>query len=199
MSTGNAINADSVGIVRYDGAGVFGADTVTLHAPVVGGASNALTSILLTNGQLLIGSTGVDPVASTLTAGTGVSIVNAAGSITLNAAGGGLTWSTQTTTPVTATVNSGIIANTSAATLVITLPSSAAIGDTVEVMGLSATQQWQVVRAGTGVIFFGNALATAISLTSTLPHDSVTLRCIIASGTNPTWQVVASIGNLTVA
>jgi hypothetical protein len=37
----------------------------------------------LTNGQLIIGSTGVIPVAATLTAGAGASITNAAGSITI--------------------------------------------------------------------------------------------------------------------
>ncbi len=40
----------------------------------------------LTNGQLSIGSTGAPAVASTLTAGTNISITNAAGSITVNSA-----------------------------------------------------------------------------------------------------------------
>lgn len=40
----------------------------------------------LTNGQLLIGSTGAAPVVATLTPGTNVTITNAAGSITINAA-----------------------------------------------------------------------------------------------------------------
>lgn len=38
----------------------------------------------LTDGQLVIGSTGVLPVANTLTAGTGISVTNGAGSITLD-------------------------------------------------------------------------------------------------------------------
>ena len=42
----------------------------------------------LTNGQLYIGSTGTSVVASTLTAGTGISITNAAGSITIAATSG---------------------------------------------------------------------------------------------------------------
>ncbi|MCC7025443.1 MAG: hypothetical protein IT265_00710, partial [Saprospiraceae bacterium] len=37
----------------------------------------------LTNGQLLIGSTGASPIAATLSAGTGIAITNAAGSITI--------------------------------------------------------------------------------------------------------------------
>lgn len=45
------------------------------------------TTALTTNGQLLIGSTGTRPVAATLTGGTGISVVNGAGSITLSATG----------------------------------------------------------------------------------------------------------------
>lgn len=43
----------------------------------------------LTNGQLLIGSTGAAPVAATVTAGTGISVTNGAGSITIAASGVG--------------------------------------------------------------------------------------------------------------
>ena len=43
---------------------------------------------LTTNGQLLIGSTSANPVAATLTAGTGITVTNGAGSITIAASGG---------------------------------------------------------------------------------------------------------------
>lgn len=42
-----------------------------------------------TNGQILIGSTAADPVASTITAGSGITVTNGAGSITIAASGGG--------------------------------------------------------------------------------------------------------------
>lgn len=65
-------------------------DGTTNHALQVGNASGSLTSLAAaTNGQLPIGRTGLDPVMSTLTAGSGVTIVNGAGSITISAAGGG--------------------------------------------------------------------------------------------------------------
>jgi len=51
------------------------------------GTAGLLTTATPTNGQLLIGSTGAAPVAATLTAGTGMSITNGAGSITLNNTG----------------------------------------------------------------------------------------------------------------
>jgi len=44
----------------------------------------------LTNGQLAIGSTGVAPVAATLTAGPGIAITNGAGSISIQLVGGGV-------------------------------------------------------------------------------------------------------------
>lgn len=83
MPTANAINANSTGLVKYDGAGNFTATIVTNHSLLVGGTSNAITSLPLTNGQIPIGSTGADPVAATLTAGTGISITPAAGSISI--------------------------------------------------------------------------------------------------------------------
>lgn len=43
---------------------------------------------LTTNGQLLIGSTSATPVVATLTAGTGISVTNGAGSISIAATGG---------------------------------------------------------------------------------------------------------------
>jgi len=47
-------------------------------------AGGAITeAAALTNGQLLIGSTGAAPVAATLTAGNGIVITNAAGAITI--------------------------------------------------------------------------------------------------------------------
>ena len=74
-----------------------GSATVTTNLTVSGLTANSFlysgvaglltTTTAPTNGQLLIGSTGSAPVAATLTAGTGMSITNAAGSITLNNTG----------------------------------------------------------------------------------------------------------------
>ena len=64
--------------------------TLTNHALVVGQGTTAIATIApLNNGQLAIGSTGVDPVPATLTAGANVTITNAAGSITIASTGGG--------------------------------------------------------------------------------------------------------------
>ena len=55
---------------------------------IVNNGSGVLSeAAALTNGQLLIGSTGAAPVAAALTAGTGINITNGAGSITIEATG----------------------------------------------------------------------------------------------------------------
>ena len=70
------------------GNGGTGISNPTDHSLLVGSGAAAMTELgVATDGQLVIGSTGADPVLATLTAGTGVNITNAAGSITINAAG----------------------------------------------------------------------------------------------------------------
>ncbi len=57
---------------------------LTANSFVYSGTGSLLTSTAApTNGQLLIGSTGAAPVAAAISAGTGISVVNGAGSITI--------------------------------------------------------------------------------------------------------------------
>ena len=84
--------------LNVTGAAVIGtaltltAGNLTLGAMAADGvltntAAGVVTSNALTDGQMLIGSTGVPPVAATLTAGAGIVIGNAAGAITVTATG----------------------------------------------------------------------------------------------------------------
>lgn len=61
--------------------------TQTLYALPIGNASTGSLAWTAapTNGQILIGSTGVTPVLGTITAGTGLAVTNGAGSITVGA------------------------------------------------------------------------------------------------------------------
>lgn len=197
MVTNNTINLSASGLANYDGAGTFTGVTVTQHDVLIGGASNNITSLALTNGQLAIGSTGADPSAATITAGTGISISNGAGSITVNALGGGLTWTVVTGTTQAAAVNNGYIAN-NAGLVTVTLPATSAVGDTVAVTGINNATGWKVAQNAGNQIFFGSSSTTAGaggSLASTATRDTVYLVCMTA---NATWNVVTSIGNLTV-
>lgn len=65
------------------------ASALTNHAPVIGGGSQAESTVAaMTNGQILIGSTGSDPVPAALTAGSNITITPGAGSVTIAASGG---------------------------------------------------------------------------------------------------------------
>jgi hypothetical protein len=69
--------------------------------PIGGGSSAAISwTAAPTNGQLLIGSTGLTPVLNTITAGAGIGISNGAGTITIsNTGGSGFTYTNVNTTP----------------------------------------------------------------------------------------------------
>lgn len=198
MATANAINANSSGLVRYDGSGTFSGVTTINHSVLVGAASNGITNIALTNGQLAIGSTGVDPVAATITAGTGVSVSNGAGTITVNALGGGLSWSVVTGVSQSATVNNGYIAN-NAGQVVVTLPAVSAVGDVVAVTGINNATGWKLAQNAGNQIFMGTSSTTAGAtgyLESTATRDSVFVMC---TSVNANWQVVTGpVGNITV-
>jgi hypothetical protein len=178
--------------------GGTGAGTFTDGGILLGSGTSAFTATSQpTNGQVLIGSTGVDPVLSTLTAGTGISIVNAAGSITINSTvTGGITWNEETGTSATMAVNNGYIAN-NAALVTLTMPSTAAVGDVVRVTGKGAGG-WRIAQNASQVIHFGSSDTTTGAtgrLDSTATYDSVEMVCITA---NTDFVVLSSIGNPTV-
>lgn len=63
---------------------------LTTHGFVIAQGNGPFISLPLTNGQVMIGSNGADPVPASLTAGTGITITPAAGSITISATGTGI-------------------------------------------------------------------------------------------------------------
>ena len=150
----------------------------------------------LTNGQLIIGSTGAIPVAATLSAGTGVSITNAAGSITIASTGGGFSTVDQTTTPVTMVASTQYIAD-NAGLVTLTLPAVAALGDTFRIIGKGAGG-WIMGQAVGQTCHVGNQATTAGvggSIASTNQWDVITIICVTA---NTTFSVQANQGNLTI-
>jgi hypothetical protein len=154
------------------------------------------TPELVLNGQTFIGSTGLNPVAATLTAGSGISIVNGAGSITISGSGSA-GWVDQTTTPVTMAINTGYTADAGASLITFTLPATSAIGDYVEINGKGAGL-YTIAQASGQQIHFGNLASTSGaggSVASTLQFDNIRLRCITA---NTIWTVVSAVGNFTV-
>lgn len=150
----------------------------------------------MTNGQVLIGSTGAAPVPATLTGVGGITISNAAGSITISGSGGGFSWTEVTGTTQSMAVNNGYIAS-NASQVVLTLPATAVIGDTVKVQG-KGTGGWRVAQNAGQIIYFNGATSTlGVSgyIESTQRYNSVELVCITA---NDEWAVNSASGNLTV-
>ena len=88
-STGFLPSSATTGIITMTGtlnvgSGGTGATSLTDGGILLGSGTGAITvTSQPTNGQLLIGSTGTDPVLATLTDGTGITITEGAGTITV--------------------------------------------------------------------------------------------------------------------
>jgi hypothetical protein len=177
--------------------GGTGAGTFTAHSILLGEGTSAFTALgAATNGQLPIGSTGADPVLATITAGTGVSVVNSAGGITINAVGSGVTWNDISGTSASMAVNNGYIAD-NAGLVTLTLPTTAVLGSILYVTGKGAGG-WKIAQNASQLINLGTSTTTTGtggSLASTNTFDSVMLVCITA---NTNWNVLSVQGNVTV-
>ena len=178
--TNNSINLSASGIPGYDGAGTFNGNSLVQYNLLTGGAnSHTITNLgSATNGQLPIGSTSAAPVLATLTAGTGVSIVNGAGSITINSTAGGLAWNNVTGTSASAAVNNGYMAN-NVGLVTITLPATAAQFSVIAVAGFGSGG-WQLAQnSGQSINFGKQATTSGVSgyLASTNQYDCVYLLC----------------------
>jgi hypothetical protein len=151
----------------------------------------------MTNGQVLIGSTGATPVPATIQAGVGVSVGIGAGSITISSTGGGVGWNLVSGTSQAMAVDSGYVAN-NAGLVTLTLPSTAAFGTSISVSGLGAGG-WTIAQNGGQNIQIGSSSTTVGaggSVSSTNRYDSVNLLCVVA---NTTWVAIGGPeGNLTI-
>lgn len=188
-------------ILYPNGTGSVVIQGQTANTVATYGTSGALQGVgPLTNGQLLIGSTGAQPVAANLTStGGSVTITNTAGGINLEASGssGGTSWSVVTATTASITNGQGLLCN-NATGVTVTLPATAAVGDTFTVvaMGGSGTSFSLAVNTGQS-IRFGNTFTTTSTgeLRSTSLGDVCEVVCSVA---NTAFIVTRVIGNLTV-
>lgn len=133
--------------------------------------------------------------ALTIAGGIGCSTSGSGSTVTINTAGGGLDWNVETGTSANMAVNNAYIGN-NAAGVTFTLPDTAAVGDMVRVTGLQAS--WTIAQNAGETIYFGNDSTTTGaggSLASTNARDVVELVCVVA---DTDWQVLSSIGNITV-
>ncbi len=84
--TTNSLNANSSTPLNATDGGT-GISAPTAHGVMISEGASAVNPIVLSAGQLLIGTTSGDPSAATLTQGTGITITNASGAVTIATSG----------------------------------------------------------------------------------------------------------------
>lgn len=180
-------------------AGIRGVAPVTTDAGVVLIASDHQlgSTGAMTDGQLVIGSTGANPVLGTITAGNGIAITNGAGSITIDSLG--ITWTVEAVN-LAGVVNHGYFSN-KAGRLDVSLPAVSAVGDALRIANISGTAiGWRITQAAGQQIRVGTSTSTlgaAGYIEATQIGDAVELICSVA---NTDWVAVNSPqGNITIA
>lgn len=152
--------------------------------------------VSMTNGQVLIGSTGGTPAANTIGVSGNLSTTTGPTSFSINTTGAAnYSFVDETTTSRTLTSFEGVFSD-NVGLVTLTIPASCNDGDLFEVVG-KGSGGWKI-QANTGqTIHFGsNATSVAGSLASTNQYDSMQFVCVTA---NTTFVVRSSIGNITVA
>ena len=195
----NSINANAVTPLTSTQGG-SGVSAPTAHGILVAEGAGAFVPIVLTDGQLLIGSTGADPVAASLTStGSTITITPSAGGINLEVtAPSGEAWTNVTAASATIVPANGYTASNAGA-VTLTLPVTAAYGSVFEVTTGTTAGGWIVAQNALQSIKYGNLTSTVGvtgSLASTMAGDSIRVLCIVA---NTTFQVLGSQGEINVA
>ena len=179
--------------------GGTGVSTLTSHGILMGnGAGDINATAEPSNGQLLVGKTGDFPQLAQIQPGPGIAITSGAGSITVSAWGGGVSWTVETVN-LNFTVNKGIVAN-KAGLLTVTLPATAAIGDILEITGINTAVGWRVAQNANQRIHLG-AVSSTVGvggyIEATAIRDSVKMVCVVA-GASTEYNVLSSVGNITI-
>lgn len=182
------------------------------QAGSLGGGSSITTPVTVPNGgtgdtsftpySLIAGGTtstsALQQVSGLGTAGQVLTSAGAGALPTWQNAAVGFTWSAPTVN-ATMVVNNGYIAN-KAGLLTLTLPATASLGDMIRVTGINTAVGWRIAQNALQQIWYGTSF-TGIGaggyLESTAIRDSVELVCVVA-GTSTVWNVLSSVGNITV-
>jgi len=211
-STGTILRANGTNWVASTStfADTYAASTILYASSsnIVAGLATANSSVLITNstgvpsmsgalanGQLIIGSTGATPVVANLTAGSGISISNTAGGITISGTGSGTGFTEVTGTTQAMVPDAGYVTN-NAGVVTLTLPVTAAFGTAITVVGKGAGG-WKIAQNASQLIHVGSAVTTTGvggSLASTNQYDSIDLVCVTANTVWVAWGAPQSSG-----
>ena len=106
-------------------------------------------------------------------------------------------WINQTSSPVTIVPDKRYLVNNGASLVTLSLPTTAAFGTQIEIAGLSSGGWTLTQAAGQAINFGSKSTTTGVggSLSSSNQNDYIKLLCVTA---NTTWNVIGSIGNITI-
>ena len=173
------------------------ASTLTDKALMVADSNGQLTSLAAAgNGELIIGSAGVDPAIATLASADGsITITNGAGTIDLAVVGTGMPWTEVTGATQALAVDNGYVSNRGAG-VTFTLPDTAAFGSTIRIVGKLGA--WVLAQNAGETIHFGNqdtTLGIGGSVDGIDDSDCIELLCTTA---DTDWTIMSAIGNLNI-
>lgn len=146
----------------------------------------------MTNGQLIIGSTGAQPVAAALTAGAGITITNTAGGITVSTSAFTGAWTDEGTNFAALADNGYFITSTVTATLPIVVSQGDLVQfvvDTASILTITANTG-QKIRIGSVIsATAGTAVNTSIGDSITLVYRSSDATWFSLGGAQGTWAL----------
>lgn len=139
------------------------------------------------------------PVASVLNilGSGGITTTGSGNTVTVSGSASGITWQVINANQTLAS-NNGYICSSLSAGLYLALPASSAVGDVIEITDIDPTYIVRVTQANNQQIGLGNmntTVGTGGSIATTKIGDSVRMICTQA---NLKWQVVSSMGNITI-
>lgn len=182
VTAGTGVVATAGGLTATAGGLTVTAGTITTpftsYGALVSNTSGVITDTAATSGYVLTGNTGSIPTFQALPPSTAY-----------------ITWVDQTSSTVTMSVNTGYVMDDGSTLITATLPSIAALGNTITVQGFGSGL-WTIAQNANQMIHFGaitTTTGTGGSISSNGQYDSVTLVCV---KTNTDFAVMASVGNL---
>ena len=206
MVTFNSIGANATGLVKYNGSGTFTAETTTNHAVLVGGASNAITSVgpsASTGCVLQSAGASADPAYSTATypstAGTSGNVLTSDGtnftSVAPSAGVGSVT--TQATTSGT---DYTIAVSASSKIIIVTFAGVSSLGtdQLLLQLGDAGGIETSGYTGNTSNISTSTNWTTAIRCTqafSAASHLSGTITLTLVNSATNTWGAVVNVSD----
>ena len=213
------------GLIIGNGTDAVSALDLTAHSVLVGNSTSAPTQLTVgTDGQMLLGSTGADPVFATLgtangsglsaTAGAGslslaLNLVEGSGisltpsgsdtSITIAVTGAGLAWSA-VTGATTLAAGQAYVANSASGALEFTLPASPSLGDTYHIVNGTTNNGWTIAQNASQTVKFLDSASTAgtggsVSSAVVPGTADANVGVIITYIGSNTFQVTSAAGN----